>query len=286
MANNTMREITRQQASWKYFNPANTLLEIWKYKDLLNQLTWRNIESRYKGTMMGLVWMAITPLVMLAVYTFVFSVIFKVRWGAGLNDSKAAFALVIFCGIAVFNIFSESIDNSVSVVANNPNYVKKVVFPLELLPVSSVLSACFFGLVWIGILLLGIIFFFHKIYFTAIYLPLILIPLVLFSCGFSWFVASLGVFVRDLAHATKIILQVLYFMTPIFYSVEMVPDNLKPILFLNPLTPIVQSARQVLMLGQVPDWHVLGIITLLSMAVFQLGYFWFMKTKRGFADVL
>jgi lipopolysaccharide transport system permease protein len=286
MANNTMREITKQQASWKHLNPFSALLGIWKYRDLLGQLIRRNIEGRYKGTIMGLVWMVVTPLVMLAVYTFVFGVIFKARWGAGLGDSKTAFALIMFCGMAVFNIFSESIDNSVSVVAGNPNYVKKVVFPLELLPVSSVLSACFFGLIWIGILLLGIIFFLHKIYFTAIYLPLILIPLVLFSCGFSWFVASLGVFVRDLAHATKIILQILYFMTPIFYSVEMVPDNLKSILFLNPLTPIVQSARQVLMLGQLPDWYALGTVTLLSILTFQLGYFWFMKTKRGFADVL
>jgi len=141
-------------------------------------------------------------------------------------------------------------------------------------------------LIWIGILLLGIVLFLHKICFAAICLPLIFIPLVLFSCGFAWFVASLGVFVRDLAHAIGIILQVLYFVTPIFYSVEMVPENLRLILFLNPLTSIVQSSRQVLMFDQWPDWQMLGVVTLLSMAVFQLGYFWFMKTKRGFADVL
>lgn len=281
-----MREITKQQASWKYLNPFGTLWGVWKGRDLLNQLVRRNIEGRYKGTMMGLVWMVVTPLVMLAVYTFVFGVVFKARWGAGFGDSKAAFALIMFCGMAVFNIFSESVNGSVSIVSGNPNYVKKVVFPLELLPVSSVLSACFFGLIWIGILLLGIVLFFHKICFAAICLPLIFIPLVLFSCGLAWFVASLGVFVRDLAHAIGIILQVLYFMTPIFYSVEMVPENLRPILLLNPLTTIVQSARQVLILDQWPDWQMLGIVTLLSMAVFQLGYFWFMKTKRGFADVL
>ena len=281
-----MREITQQQSSWKYLNPFSTLWEIWKGRDLLRQLVRRNIEGRYKGTMMGLIWMVVTPLVMLGVYTFVFGVIFKARWGAGLGDSKVAFALIMFCGMAVFNIFSESVNGSVGIVTGNPNYVKKVVFPLELLPVSSVLSACFFGLVWIGILLVGIVLFLHKICLVAVCLPLIFIPLILFSCGIAWFVASLGVFLRDLSHAIGIVLQVLYFMTPIFYSVEMVPEKFRPILLLNPLTPIVQSARQILMYSQWPNWQALGIVMLLSMAVFQMGYFWFMKTKRGFADVL
>jgi lipopolysaccharide transport system permease protein len=253
---------------------------------LLAQLVRRNIEIRYKGTMAGLVWMVVTPLVMLAVYTFVFGVVFKARWNAGLGDSKAVFALVMFCGMTVFNIFSESVSTSVGIVTGNPNYVKKVVFPLELLPVSTVLSACFFGLIWIGILLVGIAVFLHKFCLPAVCLPLIFIPLILFSCGIGWFVASLGVFLRDLAHVIGIFLQVLYFMTPIFYSLEMVPEKIRPILRLNPLTPIVQATRQVLMYDQWPHWLVLGIVTLLSMGVFQLGYFWFMKTKRGFADVL
>lgn len=282
-----MREITQQQPSWKYLNPFSTLKGIWKGRDLLNQLVRRNIEGRYKGTMMGLIWMVATPLVMLVVYTFVFSVVFKARWAVtGLGDSKAVFALILFCGMTVFNIFSESVNGSVGIVSGNPNYVKKVVFPLELLPVSAVLSACFFGLIWLGILFLGIVLFLHKICLTAVCLPLIFIPLVFSSCGISWFVASLGVFVRDLAHLVGIILLVLYFMTPIFYSVEMVPESIRSILLLNPLTSIVQSARQVLMYNQWPDWRMLGMVTILSMVIFQLGYFWFMKTKRGFADVL
>jgi lipopolysaccharide transport system permease protein len=281
-----MREITQQPPSWKYLNPFSTILGIWKGRDLLRQLVRRNIEGRYKGTMIGLLWMIITPLVMLAVYTFVFGVVFNARWGAEFGDSKVAFALILFCGMTMFNIFSESVNGSVGIVSGNPNYVKKVVFPLELLPVSTVLSACFFGLIWIGILFLGIVLFFHKLCLAAICFPLVLIPLILFSCGVAWFVASLGVFIRDLAHVVGIILMVLYFITPIFYSVEMVPELIRPILLLNPLTFIVHSARQVLMFDQWPDRHALGMVTLLSMAVFQLGYFWFMKTKRGFADVL
>ena len=282
-----MREITQKNPSWKYLNPFSALLGIWEYRDLLNQLVRRNIEGRYKGTMMGLIWMVVTPLVMLAVYTFVFGVVFKMRWtSGGFGDSKAAFSLLLFCGMMVFNIFSESVNSSVTIVTGNPNYVKKVVFPLELLPVSAVVSACFFGLIWIGILFLGIVLFMHKLCLTAVCLPLILIPLVLFSLGIAWFVASLGVFIRDLAHVIGIVLLVLYFMTPIFYSMEMVPERFRLILLLNPLALIIESVRQVLMYGQWPGWIALGIVTLLSMVVFQLGYFWFMKTKRGFADVL
>ena len=229
--------------------------------------------------------MVVTPLVMLGVYTFVFGVVFNARW-PGFGDSKAAFALIMFCGMTVFNIFAESVNGSVGIVTGNPNYVRKVVFPLEILPVSSVLSSCFFGLVWIGILLLGNVLFLHKFCSSIVCLPLIFIPLIILSCGIAWFVASLGVFFRDLAHVVGIVLQVLYFMTPIFYSIEMVPAKLRSILFLNPLTSLVQFAREVLMYDQWPDWRVLGIIILLSMVIFQLGYFWFMKTKRGFADVL
>ena len=280
-----MREITQRRSIWEYLNPLSAISGIWKSKYLLRQLVRRNVEVRYKGTMIGLVWMIVTPLVMLAVYTFVFGMVFKVRW-SGFGDSKAAFALIMFCGMTVFNIFAESINGSVGIVTGNPNYVKKVVFPLELLPVSSVFSACFFGLIWIGILLLGTVLCLHKFCFTTVCLPMIFIPLVIFSCGIAWFVASLGVFFRDLAHIVGIVLQVLYFMTPIFYSMEMVPESIRPILLLNPMTSLVQFTRQALMYDQWPDWHVFGVVTLLSMAVFQLGYFWFMNTKRGFADVL
>ncbi len=287
MTNDTMREITQQQSGWKYLNPFDALWGIWKGRDLLSQLVRRNIEIRYKGTMAGLVWMVVTPLVMLAVYTFVFGVVFKARWVAGgMGDSKAAFALIMFCGMTVFNIFSESVNSSVGIVTGNPNYVKKVVFPLELLPVSAVLSACFFGLVWIGILLVGIALCFHEFCLAAICLPLIFIPLILFSCGIAWFVASLGVFLRDLSHVVGILMQVLYFLTPIFYSLEMVPERFRPFLLLNPLTYIVLTTRKVLIFDQWPNWQHFGMIALGSLVVFQLGYFWFMKTKRGFADVL
>jgi lipopolysaccharide transport system permease protein len=280
-------KISRQpRPVWAFFNPIETILGIWMHRDLLRQLVRRNIQVRYKGTIMGLMWMVITPLMMLAVYTFVFSVVFKARWGTDFGNSKVAFALILFCGLVVFNIFSESVNSSVAIITNNPNYVKKVVFPLEILPVSAVFSSIFFGLVSLTILLAGVSLFIHKFSLAIICLPLVFIPLFLLSCGISWFVASLGVYVRDLAHVIGIVIQMLIFVTPVFYSVEMVPESLRTIFFFNPLTTIVQTTRYVLIYNRWPDWYGLCIVTIFSLVVFQMGYFWFMNIKRGFADVL
>ena len=267
-------------------NPIVTFRDIYKSWDLLQQLVKRNIQIRYKGSILGLFWLFATPLCMLAIYTFVFTVVFKARWGTEAEDSKAVFVLAMFCGLSIFNIFSESLNGAASVISGNPNYVKKVVFPLEVLPVASLLSALFFGLIWICILFFGVAIFMHKIYLTALCLPIILLPLVLFSCGLSWFIASLGVYFRDIPHSIGIVLQILFFMTPIFYSIEMVPEPYRAILRLNPLTDIVQNTRQIMIFGKWPNWSSTCIIMFFSLLVFQFGYVWFMKTKRGFADVL
>lgn len=276
----------RLDSVWMLLNPILAVLGIWGRRDLLKQLVRRNIQVRYKGTVLGLIWMIITPLIMLAVYTFVFSVIFKARWGSDFADSKAAFAITVFCGIAVFNIFSESIIGSVGVITGNPNYVKKVVFPLEILPISLVFSSLFFGVISLAILLVGVGLFLHTFSLTIICLPLVLLPLFFLCCGISWFVASLGVYVRDLTNVVGIGVQVLFFITPIVYRLEMVPESLRLFLLLNPLTTIVQMTRSVLIYDRWPDWTILGIVTLVSFVIFQLGYCWFMKTRRGFADVL
>jgi lipopolysaccharide transport system permease protein len=269
-----------------FINPFSAFQNIWKSRDLLKQLVKRNIQTRYKGSMLGFFWILATPLMMLVVYTFVFSVIFKARWPGNVNESKATFALILFCGLTVFNIFSESVNGSVGVIVGNPNFVKKVVFPLEILPVMTLLTSLFFGLIWMAILILGIAIFMQKFCLTAICLPIVLLPLVLFSCGVSWFLASIGTFFRDLGHVIGIALQLLVFGTPIFYSFEMIPPKFQFYLRLNPLTDIVQNARKVLIYNQWPDWTSVGIMIVISYFIFKLGYIWFMKTKRGFADVL
>lgn len=267
-------------------NPLRPFRSLWTSRELLMQIVQRDIQSRYRASMFGLFWMMATPIFMLAVYTFVFSVIFKARWGDSFGDSKAAFALIIFCGFSVFNIFAEGSSASCTVISGNQNFVKKVVFPLEILPAASVLSATAFGLIWMLILMAGILLFFHKLFLTAVCLPLILLPLILITTGLAWFLASVGTFFRDLQHAIGIILQALFFMSPIIYPLEMVPQTLRPVFRLNPLTLVVEQTRRVLLYGNWPDWPKLAILTGASLIVFHMGYIWFMKTKRGFADVV
>jgi lipopolysaccharide transport system permease protein len=276
----------KRRSIMQYLNPFGTIFNIWQKRDLVFQLTRRNIQNRYKGTIIGLFWLVIIPLVMLAVYTFVFSVIFKARWGTGVGESRVAFALILFCGLALFNIFADSVNGSASIISGNPNYVKKVVFPLEALPVSVVFSAIFFGLISFLILFAGILIFMYKFSIFIIFLPLVFIPLFLLSCGVSWFVASLGAYIRDLTHVVTILIQILIFMTPVFYNIDMVPPAFRFVLNINPLSHIVQAGRNVLIFEKAPGWRALAIITIISLIIFQLGYAWFMKTKRGFADVV
>lgn len=270
----------------KLLNPASPFQSLWASRELLLQIVQRDIKSRYRASMFGLFWMLATPLFMLAVYTFVFSVIFKARWGDSFGDSTTAFALVIFCGFSLFNIFSEGISTACTVITGNQNFVKKVVFPLEILPVASVLTALAFGLIWLSILVFGILIFVHKIYLSALCLPLILIPFVLLSTGLAWFLASVGTFFRDMQHAIGIILQALFFMSPVIYPLEMVPKGLRPVFRINPLTTVIEQSRNILLFGAWPDWLKLAILTVASLIIFQMGYVWFMKTKRGFADVI
>ena len=281
-----MRTVNTRIPLKKLLSPYKPFYEIYKARDLLLQLTRRNIQVRFKGSLLGTLWTFVTPVCMLAIYTFIFSIIFRARWGGDAEQSKTAFALIIFCGMAVLNIFSESVSSAVYSVTGNPSYVKKVVFPLELIPVSSVFTGLYMGVIWLAILLLGIIVFTYKLHLASICLPLVLFPLLLCSCGFAWIVASLGVFFRDLSHIVGILLQMLFFLTPIFYTVEMIPARYQFIFRFNLLAGIVTNIRRILIFGKWPDWYELGLLTICSWIIFQAGYMWFMKTKRGFADVL
>ena len=253
---------------------------------LLKQFVKRNIAVRYRGSMLGLVWSFVQPLMMLCVYTFVFSVVFKARWGVDTGGGRGAFAVIMFCGMALFNIFSESVNTSCSIVVSNPNFVKKVIFPLEVLPLAQTISTFILGTVWFVLLFLGAIFVFGKISFTMLLLPLVLLPLFLFTLGLSYFVASLGVYVRDTAYVVQVVLQVLFFATPIFYPIDAVPERFRWPLRLNPLTVLIEEARKVFLYGTLPNWKFLGLAFVISLIVLHLGFVWFNKTKKGFADVL
>ncbi len=270
----------------KLFNPLIGIKIILENRDLLFQLVKRNIAARYKGSTLGLFWSLVQPLMMLTVYTFVFSVIFKARWGIDNSDSKTAFAIIMFCGMAVFNIFSESVTGSCSLITGNPNYVKKVIFPLEILPVAQVSAAAILGIIWFGLLLLGAVIFMKGLVWTMLLLPLVLIPLILLSCGLSFLAASLSVFFRDIQHLIGVIIQILFFMTPIFYPIQAIPEQYRWVMQINPLSSIVEQARTIFLYGKMLDWTMYGTGLLISLVIFQLGLVWFIKTKRGFADVL
>ena len=266
-------------------SPKEMVASFWRNRDLILALTKREVIGRYRGSFMGILWSFFNPLFMLAVYTFVFSVVFKARWGAG-SDSKTEFALILFTGLMVFNVFSECINRAPGLILANVNYVKKVVFPLEILPWVALGASLFHGLVSLVVWLLAYSIFFGTPHLTALYLPLIIFPLVLFIMGLSWFLASLGVYMRDVSQFIGVITTVLMFMSPVFYSAEALPEAYRGILYINPLTPAIEQARLVLYFGHMPDIQLLLKCLLMSILVALLGFAWFQKTRRGFADVI
>lgn len=258
---------------------------LWRNRELIKASAKREVLGRYRGSVMGILWSFFNPLFMLAVFTFVFSVIFQARWGGG-SGSKTEFALVLFAGLIVFNLFSECINRAPGLILSNANYVKKVVYPLEILPFVSLLSALFHALISLGVWLIAYLLFFGIPHLTVFYLPLVLVPFCLFLMGLSWALASLGVFLRDVSQFIGTLITVLMFMTPIFYPITALPEEFRQWLYYNPLTPVVEQARDVLYWGKPPNFFMLGVYTLVSAVVAWLGFAWFQKTRKGFADVL
>jgi lipopolysaccharide transport system permease protein len=247
----------------------------------------REVVGRYKGSIMGLTWSFFNPVFMLVVYTFVFSVIFKSRWGGiGGDDSKTQFAMVLFVGMIVNGLFAELLNRAPGLILSNVNYVKKVVFPLEILPVIAMGATLFHSFISLVVLLVAFTLFNGYLHWTVIFIPLVLLPLVILTLGISWMLASLGVFLRDVGQTIGIITTVIMFLAPVFYPVTAVPEKFRPFIMANPLTFIIEQSREVLIWGHMPDWTGLGIYTFVATIVAWLGYAWFQKTRKGFADVL
>ena len=256
-----------------------------RHRNIIIQMTKREVIGRYRGSMLGIAWSFFNPLIMLAVYTVVFSTVFQAKWNVG-SDSKTEFALVLFIGMIVHGILAESMNNSPTLMLRNVNYVKKVVFPLEILPWvvlgSTLFHACISMLVW-GLFYLAVN---YSLQWTFIFLPLVLIPLVLFSLGVSWALASLGVYIRDIGQMTGVLTTILLFMSPIFYPASRLPEPYQTMIYVNPLTFVIEQARDVLMWGNSPNWSGLAVAYIVSILVAWAGFIWFQKTRKGFADVL
>lgn len=260
---------------------------LWRNRQLIVQMTKREVVGRYKGSAMGLAWSFFNPVFMLVVYTFVFSDIFKSRWGGvGGDDSKTQFAVVLFVGMIVLSLFSEVLNRAPGLILSNVNYVKKVVFPLEILPVIAMGAALFHSIISLGVLLTAFVLFNGYLQWTAVFTPLVMLPLVILTTGLAWMLASLGVFLRDVGQTIGIITTVLMFLSPVFYPVTAVPERFRQFIMANPLTFIIEQARDVLIWGLLPNWVGLGIYTLAATAIAWAGYALFQKTRKGFADVL
>jgi lipopolysaccharide transport system permease protein len=258
---------------------------LWRNRGLVKSMVVREVVGRYRGSFFGILWSFFNPVFMLLVYTFVFSVIFKARWSTG-SDSKTEFALVLFAGLLVFNLFAECIGRAPSLILSNVNYVKKVVFPLDVLPWISLGSALFHTAISILVWLIAYVILFGMPHATIIWLPFVLLPLVLFIMGLSWALASLGVYLRDVAQFIGIFITTLMFLSPIFYPATALPEAYRHWLYLNPMTPAIEMARDVMFWGKQPDWALWFIYTFSAAVIAWLGFAWFQKTRKGFADVL
>ncbi len=269
----------------KFVSPALVFESFWKQRELIWEMTKRDVVGRYRGSAMGILWSFLNPVLMLIVYTFVFNVVFRARWGTG-GASRTEFAIVLFVGLIIHALFAECVNRAPGLIVGNVNYVKKVVFPLEVLPWVAMGSALFHALVSVGVLLLAFALVHWRLNWTAIFFPLLIAPLVLLTMGITWFVASLGVFIRDIGQTTGIITTIMLFLSPVFFPSSALPEPYRGLLQVNPLTFIIEQSRDVLIWEKLPDWGGLLVYFVASVAVAWLGLFWFQRTRKGFADVL
>lgn len=262
---------------------------IWSHRHLIWRLAMREVEARFRGSFLGLFWAIIVPLVMLGVFSLVFGTIFQSRW-ARPEDATAAgaysFPMILFAGLIVYGIVAEPLNRAPGLVLENVTYVKKIVFPLEVLPVVALISALVTALVSFAAFLAVFVLLYGPPPPTIVLLPAVLLPLVLFALGCVYVLASLGVFLRDLRHVVPLVTTAMLFLSSVFYAPENLPEPYRWLLFLNPVTPAVTYARDVIFWGRLPDPAGWTAGFALSLLVAGAGAYWFMRTEKAFADVV
>jgi lipopolysaccharide transport system permease protein len=255
------------------------------HRGIVFQMARRDMIERYRGSMLGLLWSLLNPLFMLAIYTYVFTVVFRARW-PGSTGSSAEFAVNAFAGIIIFTIFAESVTRAPTLVLQNANLVKKVIFPLEVLPWVTLASSLFHAAVSFAVLVVFVLAALGRLHPTALLFPVVVIPVVLLALGTSWFLASIGVFFRDTSHTVGLLVTALMFVSPIFYPLTAIPAEVRWLFEMSPLVRSIEDFRSIVVLGVVPDLAGFALHCLVAAAVAWLGLWWFMRTKHAFADVL
>lgn len=257
----------------------------WNSRALIGSLTRRDIEQRYRGSAIGILWSLVNPLLMLCIYTFVFSSIFKMRWAA-LSNNPFDFALMLFSGLLLFNFFSECIGRAASLIVGNPNLVKKIVFPLHIQAWTVVGAGLFQAVVSLGVLMVALLVIRGSIPWTALLLPLVFLPLCLLVLGCVWLISALGVFVRDIGQLVGHVVMMSMFLSPLFYPIDAIPQKFQWLFYLNPLTFLVNESRKILVIGVPPDFAGLAGYSLLALVLAWLGFWFFQRARPGFSDVL
>lgn len=252
--------------------------------ELILSLARREIATRYKGSVLGILWALLTPVMMIAIFTFIFAGIFGARFGP--HGSAWDYALYLFCGLLPWTMFQETVQQSATTIVTHSNLVKRVVFPLETLPVAQALSSLVNQMFGTLALVIALLIFHRALPISVLWLPVLLIPQLLFTLGAAWLISSLGVFLRDIAQGISLFLMAWMYLTPIIYPESIVPERYRPFININPFTPLIRSYRSVLIEGASPDWPGLVYFTVFALFSFVFGYWWFARTRKNFADVI
>jgi lipopolysaccharide transport system permease protein len=266
-------------------SPASLWRSAWKNRELIYQLARKDIIGKYKGSLFGLAWSYISPLFMLGIYTVFFTQVFNARWGV-MGEGKGQYATALFAGLILHTALADCISRGSQLVTDNANYVTKVIFPLEILPWVSSMTAIYHALASLVVLAAFSLIFTGHIATTFLLFPVVYLPLLLACTAVGWLLASLGVYVRDIGQMTSLIVIALMYTAPVFFPMEMVPQGIRSIMRFNPLTFLIVEARKVLLWGQLPDWLGLAVYTGGALLACWLAYAWFQHTRKGFIDVL
>jgi lipopolysaccharide transport system permease protein len=270
-------------------SPFAAVDQLFRHRALLSQFTRRNIELRHRGSFLGLTWTILTPLISLTIYTFVFGFVFNGRFTNLAAETNLDYALGVFLGLVLFNFLAEVLAQSPTVIISQPNFVKKVVFPLEVLPAAAVGSAAFAAILNLALALIGVAVFGSGLDWHALELLLIVPPVVLIALGCAWFFSAVGVFIRDVGNAMPFVVQIIVYISAVFYPIRLLdklPLAAHKVLLANPLLHAVESARQSVLWHQGVQPSSIVFLWGSGIAIFAIGYFTFAKLRSAFADVI